>query len=146
VAARNLWELKDHRLVGFPGEPGVIFSNGKLLGVWRSAVSAREDHGRWVTLLTGRSHTPVTQSMGPEQRDARSTRRGDRLTDLRAGQGGQHRWLCGRRGGRDWLGRADVNTELGRIRAETAHETFYSFLFYPLFSFLYLQVQFEFRI
>ena len=22
VAARNLWELKDHRLVGFPGEPG----------------------------------------------------------------------------------------------------------------------------
>jgi hypothetical protein len=44
------------------------------------------------------------------------------------------------------VGRTGVNTELGRIRAETAHETFYSFLFYPLFSFLYFQVQFEFRI
>jgi hypothetical protein len=31
------------------------------------------------------------------------------------------------------VGRTGVNTELGRIRAEMAHETFYSFLFYPLF-------------
>jgi hypothetical protein len=42
------------------------------------------------------------------------------------------------------VGRTGVNTEMGWIRAEMAHETFYSFLFYPLFSFLYFQVQFEF--
>jgi hypothetical protein len=40
--ARREEELNGHRLVGFPGEPGVIFSNGKLLSVWRSAVSAHE--------------------------------------------------------------------------------------------------------
>jgi hypothetical protein len=44
------------------------------------------------------------------------------------------------------VGRTGVNTEMGWIRAEMAHETFYSFLFYPLFSFLYFQVQFEFWI
>jgi hypothetical protein len=72
VAARNLWELKDHRLVGFPGEPDVIFSNGKLLSVRRSA-RASEDSG-WKRNSGG---------VGPTRR-VTSARRGhersDRLT------------------------------------------------------------------
>jgi hypothetical protein len=44
------------------------------------------------------------------------------------------------------VGLCGLNEIVGRIGGRSAHEAFYSFLFYSLFSFLYLQVQFEFKI
>ena len=37
-------------------------------------------------------------------------------------------------------------SQVVRNGAEMAHEAFYTFLFYPPFSFLYFEIQFEFRI